>query len=80
MTLLLDTHLLLWSITASSAMSRRGAEGRDRFDGQFNYLDHIALDQCYRSGAGRTSLSFEEGLGGGHDGVQGPWVKALAQR
>jgi SAM-dependent methyltransferase len=57
-----------------------GIEGRDRFGRYFNYLDRAQLEDCYHSAAAWHSVAMEEALGGGYDGVQGPWIKVIAQR
>lgn len=51
-----------------------GTEGRDRFGRYFNYLSAAQGEAFYRAAGDWESLQIEEGLGGGYDGVQGPWI------
>lgn len=57
-----------------------GTEGRDRFGRYFNYLAAEEADAVYRTAAPWHLLHIEEGLGGGYDGVQGPWLRIVAQK
>lgn len=57
-----------------------GAEGRDRFGRYFNYLAPHNAETAYHAAGPWASLEIEEGLGGGYDGVQGPWLKVLARK
>jgi cyclopropane fatty-acyl-phospholipid synthase-like methyltransferase len=50
-----------------------GAEGRDRFGRYFNYLDADELCALYAQAGDWTEVDIWSGLGGGYDGVQGPW-------
>ncbi len=51
-----------------------GVEGRDIFGRYFNYLSAAQGEFFYRSAGDWDRLQIEEGLGGGYDGVQGPWI------
>ena len=57
-----------------------GTEGRDRLGRYFNYLSADQADTLYRQAAEWASIEIEEGLGGGYDGVQGPWITVTAQK
>lgn len=57
-----------------------GAEGRDRFGRYFNYLTCGEAEAAYRSAGNWATLAIEEVLGGGYDGVQGPWLKVVARK
>jgi len=57
-----------------------GREGRDRFGRYFNYFAREELEAAYRDAAPWDGLDLTEGLGGGYDGVQGPWVQIIARR
>jgi SAM-dependent methyltransferase len=57
-----------------------GAEGRDRFGRYFNYLTRDEAEVAYRTAGDWAVLDIEEGLGGGYDGVQGPWLKVVARK
>lgn len=57
-----------------------GVEGRDRFGRYFNYLAREEAEQLYALSGDWASISVEVGQGGGYDGVQGPWLKVLAQK
>lgn len=50
-----------------------GVEGRDRFGRYFNYLDADELRTVYAQVSGWMETDIWSGLGGGYDGVQGPW-------
>jgi SAM-dependent methyltransferase len=50
-----------------------GIEGRDRFGRYFNYLDADELQAIYRGAGDWAELAIQSGMGGGYDGVQGPW-------
>lgn len=57
-----------------------GAEGRDRFGRYFNYLSAEQGEAYYRTAGKWAMLEIEEGLGGGYDGVQGPWIRISARK
>jgi SAM-dependent methyltransferase len=50
-----------------------GAEGRDRFGRYFNYFDADELRALYSGAVDWAVMEIWSGLGGGYDGVQGPW-------
>jgi len=56
------------------------AEGRDRFGRYFNYLARTELESVYREAAVWDLLDISEGVGGGYDGAQGPWVQITVRR
>jgi len=56
------------------------AEGRDRFGRYFNYLARAQLESIYREAAVWDLLDISEGVGGGYDGAQGPWVQITLRR
>lgn len=55
-------------------------EGRDRFGRYFNYLSAQDAREIYRASGEWESLEILEGLGGGYDGVQGPWVNITVRK
>lgn len=57
-----------------------GQEGRDRFGRYFNYLDSDQARAAYDAAAPWGSVEIEEGIGGGYDGVQGPWLRVIARK
>ena len=57
-----------------------GREGRDRFGRYFNYFARQNLESVYRDTASWDGLDLTEGLGGGYDGVQGPWIQITVRR
>lgn len=57
-----------------------GCEGRDRFGRYFNYFSREELEAVYRGSARWDGLDLAEGIGGGYDGVQGPWVQITVRR
>lgn len=57
-----------------------GAEGRDRFGRYFNYLARAEVESIYREAAVWDLLDITEGVGGGYDGAQGPWVQITVHR
>jgi SAM-dependent methyltransferase len=57
-----------------------GCEGRDRFGRYFNYFAREELETVYREAAPWDWLELAEGLGGGYNGVQGPWVQITVRR
>jgi hypothetical protein len=57
-----------------------GVEGRDRFGRYFNYLDRDQLEQLYTASAPWEIIDVADGMGGGYDGVQGPWVQIIVRR
>lgn len=50
-----------------------GAEGRDGFGRYFNYLDADELRALYAQAGEWAQMDIWSGIGGGYDGVQGPW-------
>jgi SAM-dependent methyltransferase len=50
-----------------------GAEGRDRFGRYFNYLAAAELRATYAEAGAWDEMDILSGMGGGYDGVQGPW-------
>jgi len=57
-----------------------GAEGRDRFGRYFNYLARDEVEVLYRGAGSWDMFDLSEGLGGGYDGAQGPWVQIMVRR
>ena len=57
-----------------------GREGRDRFGRYFNYLSATEAEAFYRQVGAWQALDIAEGLGGGYDGVQGPWIRVVARK
>lgn len=57
-----------------------GIEGRDRLGRYFNYLSADQGRRFYETAARWALINIEEGLGGGYDGVQGPWIRILARK
>ena len=57
-----------------------GAEGRDGLGRYFNYLSANEGRAFYEVAADWARLDIEEGLGGGYDCVQGPWIRILARK
>jgi SAM-dependent methyltransferase len=57
-----------------------GTEGRDRFGRYFNYLDAEELRACYTDASDWTELEILSGMGGGYDGLQGPWHIITVQK
>lgn len=57
-----------------------GQEGRDRFGRYFNYLAVDEARRLYEDAGPWQEIEVTEGLGGGYDGVQGPWVRVIARR
>ena len=55
-----------------------GTEGRDRFGRYFNYLSREQAEEFYRQSAHWELIEIEDGVGGGYDGKQGPWIKVTA--
>ncbi len=55
-----------------------GREGRDTFGRYFNYLTADEVRAAYRRSAEWDILSLTEDLGGGYDGVRGPWIGITA--
>lgn len=51
-----------------------GREGRDAYGRYFNYLTADEVSAAYSRSAGWAILSLTDYLGGGYDGLQGPWV------
>ncbi len=48
-------------------------EGRDRFGRYFNYLDAAEIETVYANAGHWEKVEIISGMGGGYDGVQGPW-------
>jgi hypothetical protein len=57
-----------------------GAEGRDRFGRYFNYLDAEELQAVYAKAGAWAETEIVSGMGGGYDGVQGPWHAITVQK
>jgi SAM-dependent methyltransferase len=57
-----------------------GHEGRDRFGRYFNYLACTEVESIYHQAGSWEVLQIAESLGGGYDGVQGPWVQITLRR
>lgn len=57
-----------------------GADGRDRFDRYYNYLSRAQLEEHYEAAGPWTLMEIEEGMGGGYDGVQGPWQSITVRK
>ena len=57
-----------------------GAEGRDRFGRYFNYPSREELAEAYALSGAWEVLATDEGLGGGYDGRQGPWLAMTLRR
>lgn len=57
-----------------------GHEGRDRFGRYFNYLACGEVESIYHQAGSWEVLQIAESLGGGYDGVQGPWVQITLRR
>lgn len=57
-----------------------GQEGRDRFGRLFNQLTATELREAYAAAGDWEVVAVEEGLGGGYDGVEVPWVAVTARR
>src|SRR3989344_2704861 len=57
-----------------------GCEGRDAFGRYFNYLTADEVRAAYGRSAEWDIQSLTEYLGGGYDGVQGPWVGITARK
>lgn len=51
-----------------------GTAGRDGLGRYFNYPDKEALTAAYLGGAPWEIESLEEGIGGGYEGVETPWI------
>jgi SAM-dependent methyltransferase len=56
-----------------------GTEGRD-FGRYFNYLDTEQLRAIYSGAGDWAELDILSGMGGGYDGVQGPWNVITVQK
>lgn len=50
-----------------------GEEGRDRFGRYFNYLDAAEIEAIYANAGRWEKVETISDMGGGYDGVQGPW-------
>jgi SAM-dependent methyltransferase len=57
-----------------------GSEGRDGFGRYFNYPDREQLIRFYQAAALWNELDVVEGIGGGYDGKQGPWLRIVVQK
>lgn len=57
-----------------------GNEGRDRFDRYYNYLSRTELEAHYQAAGDWAAMDIEEGVGGGYDGVQGPWLSIMVRK
>lgn len=57
-----------------------GVAGRDRLGRYYNYPDRTALTEIYAQSGRWDMLSVKEYVGGGYDGVSGPWIAVTAQR
>jgi SAM-dependent methyltransferase len=57
-----------------------GIEGRDRFGRYFNYLDADQLGAAYSGVGDWAAMDVLSGMGGGYDGVQGPWHIITVQK
>jgi SAM-dependent methyltransferase len=57
-----------------------GTEGRDRLGRYFNYLDMDEAIEAYRRSAPWEIVAISEGVGGGYDGGQGPWVTITVRK
>lgn len=53
--------------------------GRDALGRYFNYPRRDALLDAYRAAANWSSCETEEYLGGGYDGLAGPWISITAR-
>jgi SAM-dependent methyltransferase len=57
-----------------------GSAGRDGYDRYFNYPTRAELESYYAASAPWEFVQIEEGLGGGYDGKQGPWVNVTVRK
>jgi SAM-dependent methyltransferase len=57
-----------------------GVEGRDGFGRYFNYPNRDQLRAFYSSAAPWDDVEIVEGIGGGYDGKQGPWLRFIGRR
>jgi SAM-dependent methyltransferase len=57
-----------------------GVEGRDRFGRYFNYPDADHLRAIYSAAGDWAEMDVLSGMGGGYDGVQGPWHIITVQK
>lgn len=57
-----------------------GFEGRDGFGRYFNYPDREQLRGFYEAAANWSELDIIEGIGGGYDGKQGPWLRIVVKK
>lgn len=57
-----------------------GLEGRDHFGRYFNYPDCEQLHAFYQIAARWDNIEIVEGVGGGYDGKQGPWLRFIGSR
>lgn len=55
-------------------------EGRDAYGRYYNYLTANEVSTAYERSAEWKILSLTEYLGGGYDGLQGPWVGITARK
>lgn len=57
-----------------------GTAGRDRSGRYFNYLSPDQAEQLYQAAAPWADVRIKEAMGGGYDGVQGPWLQVTAAK
>ncbi len=57
-----------------------GTEGRDAFGRYFNYLSRTDLEAHYMAAGSWPSMEIVEGIGGGYDGKQGPWLQIVVRK
>ncbi|HEV7277976.1 MAG TPA: class I SAM-dependent methyltransferase [Devosiaceae bacterium] len=57
-----------------------GIEGRDAYGRYFNYLSQAELVGMYERSAPWQVVDVAEFVGGGYDGLQGPWIAITARR
>ena len=55
-----------------------GVAGRDRYGRYFNYLSRDQAEQLYLASAPWARVQIDDAMGGGYDGVQGPWLQVTA--
>lgn len=55
-----------------------GVAARDRYGRYFNYLSRDQAEQLYLASAPWAFIQIDEAMGGGYDGVQGPWLQVAA--
>ncbi|TFU01294.1 class I SAM-dependent methyltransferase [Polymorphobacter arshaanensis] len=57
-----------------------GTEARDRFDRLNNHLSLEQARAAYRAAAPWRIIETQSYMGGGYDGVQGPWISIIVER